>query len=212
MAMITCEGCGAEISDKATKCPKCGYELKKESEKKSLPKISKKVWIIIGCIVGVIITGFVGLKIVQAINESKMEPSDEYVLSCVEKLRGEKGKILLENDILYSVNKNGKTYVIIEFSSSDGREMAYFEDKVFVGTDTDYARIKNRDYDDVKAGRITEDEYKRILEKKISFATGDMEVAGWNLMAKMGSGGSESTHLVSAKKIGKKLGISYPKD
>lgn len=212
MAMITCESCGAEISDKAIKCPKCGHEMKKESEKKSLPKVSKKLWIIIGCIVGVIIAIFAGVKIVQAINETKMDSSDEYVLSCVEKLRSEKGRISLENDILYSVNKSGKTYVIIEFSSSDGREMAYFEDKIFVGMDTDYARIKNRDYDDVKAGRITEDEYKKILEKKVSFASGDMEVAGWNLMAKMGSGGSESTHLVSAKKIGKKLGISYPKD
>jgi len=209
MAMISCENCGAEISDKASKCPKCGHELKRESDKKTLPKISKKVWIILGGVVGVIIAIFVGVKIVQAINESKMDSSDEYVLSCVEKLRSEKGRISLENDILYSVNKNGKTYVIIEFSSSDGREMAYFEDKIFVGTDTDYERIKNRDYDDVKAGRITEDEYKKNLEKKISFATGDMEVAGWNLMAKMGSGGSETTHLVSAKKIGKKLGISY---
>lgn len=208
MAMVNCENCGAEISDKASTCPKCGIKIKKKS---LLSRIPKKTWMIAGCIIGTIIAIFIGLKIVQAINESKLDVSDEYVLKCVEILQREKGSISLENDILYSAKDYGKTYVFIEFSSRDGREMAYFENQIFIGTDTDYARIKNQDYDDVKAGRITKSEYKAILEKKVAFGEAYVEIAGWNFMEKMGGSRSENMHLVSAKKIGKKLGISYPK-
>lgn len=66
------------------------------------------------------------LRIIQAINDSKLDASDEYVLRCVEILQREKG-------------------------------------------------------------RITKSEYKAILEKKVVFSSADVEIAGWNLMAKMGS-------------------------
>lgn len=208
MAMITCENCGAEISDKALNCPKCGVKIKKKS---AVSKIGKKTWIVIGCILGIIIAGFLGIIIFQTINEAKMDSTDEYVLRCVEILMQEEGNISLENNILYSVKGEGDIYVIIEFRSSSGRDVAYFKNQKYLGTDTDYARIKNRDYDDVKAGRITQSEYKEILEKQLAFALAKGELAYWNLMAQMGSSGSENMHLVSAKKIGKKLGISYPK-
>ena len=208
MAMITCEKCGVEISDKALKCPKCGVKIKKKS---AISKIGKKTWIVIGCIFGVIIAGILGIKIFQDVNEAKLDSADEYVLRCAEILMQEEGNISLENDILYSAKDDGNTYVIIEFRSGSGRDVAYFENQKYLGTDTDYARIENRGYDDVKAGRITQSEYEEILEKKVAFGSAKVELAGWNLMAKMGSSGSENMHLVSAKKIGKKLGISYPK-
>ena len=34
MALIVCPGCGKEISDKATVCPKCGYVIEKEEQPK----------------------------------------------------------------------------------------------------------------------------------------------------------------------------------
>ena len=208
MAMISCENCGAEISDKATKCPKCGVKIKKKS---ALSKVSKKIWIVLGCIIGVVLTGFIGIRVIQAINEAQLDSTDEYVLECVEILMREEGNISLENDILYSAKDNGNTYVIIEFRSSSGSDVAYFENQNYIGTDSDYTRIKDIDYNDVKAGRVSLSEYKEILEKNIAFGSARVELAGWNLMVQMGSSGSEKMHLVSAKKIGKKIGISYPK-
>ena len=208
MAMISCENCGAEISDKATKCPKCGVKIKKKS---ALSKVSKKIWIVLGCIIGVVLTGFIGIRVIQAINEAQLDSTDEYVLECVEILMREEGNISLENDILYSAKDNGNTYVIIEFRSSSGSDVAYFENQNYIGTDSDYTRIKDIDYNDVKAGRVSLSEYKEILEKNIAFGSARVELAGWNLMVQMGSSGSGKMHLVSAKKIGKKIGISYPK-
>ena len=208
MAMISCENCGAEISDKATNCPKCGVKIKKKS---ALSKVSKKIWIVLGCIIGVVLTGFIGIRVIQAINEAQLDSTDEYVLGCVEILMREEGNISLENDILYSAKDNGNTYVIIEFRSSSGSDVAYFENQNYIGTDSDYTRIKDIDYNDVKAGRVSLREYKEILEKNIAFGSARVELAGWNLMVQMGSSGSEKMHLVSAKKIGKKIGISYPK-
>ena len=34
MALIVCPGCGKEISDKATVCPKCGHVIEKEEQPK----------------------------------------------------------------------------------------------------------------------------------------------------------------------------------
>lgn len=39
MALIKCSECGAEISEKAEACPKCGHPLRKELKK-------KRYWII----------------------------------------------------------------------------------------------------------------------------------------------------------------------
>jgi len=40
MALISCEECGAEISDKAQSCPKCGFPISKESNQQSTIKIT----------------------------------------------------------------------------------------------------------------------------------------------------------------------------
>ena len=54
MAMITCPECGKSISDRALKCPACGYPIKKVSEKKGKQQInikfSKNAVIIVSCI------------------------------------------------------------------------------------------------------------------------------------------------------------------
>lgn len=208
MALITCKNCGAEISDQALNCPKCGVMIRK---KIALPNVSKKILIVLGCIIGVLMAGFIGMRTIRARNEAKLDSTEEYVLRCVQTLMREEGNISLENDILYSAKDNGRTFVLVEFRSGSGRDMAYFENQEYIGTGTDYALIDNYDSDDVDAGRITKSEYQEILEKRASFAAADVEVAGWNLMAGMGVAGSENMRLVSAEKIGKKLGISYPK-
>lgn len=207
MARISCDNCGAEISDKALYCPKCGVKVKKRG---FLSKISKKIWITMICILGACIVIFLGSTIIQERKDAKLDSSEEYVLDCVGQLQLEKRVISLDNDILYSALDNGKVYVVIEFGSRDGHEMAYFENKVYIGTDSDYERMKNYDMDDVRAGIITLDELKAMASKKVAFATANVEIASWNIDAALGLNGTESKHLVSAKKIGKKLGIDYP--
>lgn len=89
MAMIPCKNCGAEISDKAMICPMCGVKI---NGKSTSSKGGKKIWIVLGCILGVIIAGFIVIRIIQAIKDSKFDPSEEYVLGCVETLKREKRK------------------------------------------------------------------------------------------------------------------------
>ena len=204
-----CENCQSEISDKSLYCPNCGIKIK---NKRFLSKIGKKIWIVLTLAIVVIFVGFIGFKKNQDTKEIELDPSEKYVLKCVEILQHEIGNISLENDILYSEKDSGTIYVIIEFSSKAGRDLAYFEDQVFLGTGTDYARIKNIEFDDVEAGRITNSEYMAILEQKISFSGAHLEVLAWRALSTAGSSGSESMHLVSARKIGKKLDISYPKN
>lgn len=212
MALTTCENCGAEISDTALKCPKCGKEMNKN--KKENPMTGKKSWIILACIAAVVIIVAAGYRIIQNMNHIQLDSTEEYVLDCVRDLQKQKGDISLEDDILYSVSsKNDKTYVIVDFSSSDGDERAYFEDKVYIGTDRDYARLQNYDQDDVNAGIISRDEYKEILSQEVSFAAGNIEVAAWGFMNQMGNDINEDVmRMVSAEKIGDTLGIAYPKN
>jgi ribosomal protein L40E len=42
MAIITCQECGASISDQAGKCPKCGYPIKRLRQ--SIQKITESEW------------------------------------------------------------------------------------------------------------------------------------------------------------------------
>jgi hypothetical protein len=171
--------------------------------------MNKKTKIIIACVVCIVLAVFIGVKIIWKINNTTLDSSEEYVLDCVRMLCSEKGRISLENDILYFETTENTTCVIIEFSSSSGQETAYFVNKSFIGTNTDYERIKNYDYDDVKAGRISKNEYSKILEQQMGFSDGRIALTLWDAIKKSGGSGTETAHLVSAKKIGRKLGISY---
>lgn len=43
MALIRCPECEAEVSDKATSCPKCGYPINKEAKGNVLEKVKKLI-------------------------------------------------------------------------------------------------------------------------------------------------------------------------
>ena len=174
-------------------------------------KMSKKTWIIIGSIAGVVLLALIGLAIVQVVQDSKLDASEEYVLKCVQKLKKTEGSISLTDDILYSVNDKGNKYVIVEYRSKDGLKTVYFENQVFLGTDDDYMRLEKK-YDNYDDSKKSSTEYKDLLKRLVSFSSAKVELAGWNLMANATGRGSDKTHLVSAKKIGKRLGISYPRD
>lgn len=55
MALISCEECGAEISDKAQSCPKCGFPIKKESFSMELTRGQEIIALLV---MAVIIFGF----------------------------------------------------------------------------------------------------------------------------------------------------------
>lgn len=62
MALIKCEECGKEISDKAVSCPNCGNMLKKDTYNKEI-SAAKKVAIFIIAVLAIItvyyfITGY----------------------------------------------------------------------------------------------------------------------------------------------------------
>lgn len=56
MALISCDECGAEISDQANSCPKCGFPLTKETHKNAIPnmirlKSNELITVVIACII-----------------------------------------------------------------------------------------------------------------------------------------------------------------
>lgn len=44
MAMITCPECGKQISDKADKCPNCGYPLDFKNKNENSENVKKKLF------------------------------------------------------------------------------------------------------------------------------------------------------------------------
>ncbi len=74
MALIKCKECNQKISDKAKKCPHCGYDFMKIENVKN----SKKKKIVIAlCILFVIFLISIISMIIIKINEKKYELSDE---------------------------------------------------------------------------------------------------------------------------------------
>lgn len=211
MALIKCSVCGADISEKAPICPKCGKEnqvLLAEKENASL-KWRKRIKIMIIFAVALAAVVVVGRWLIRMVEDSHFDESETYVLERMRELKSIKGAYSINGNILYSANKNGDKFVIAEIMSSDGTEIVYFKNGKYIGTDTEYERIKNRDINDYYEGRVSKSEYSDILDRKVLFAEAEVVRASWNLVANAGEAGDENTHLVSCRKIGKKLGIKY---
>ena len=215
MALIDCPECGEKISDKALVCPKCGFRVKEDNKRKGdidftvkKPNINWKRLVAVIGIAIIIVAAFFAYK---GISNSKLTDTDNYVISCIKNLKGIKNNICLENDILYSKNKDNNVYVIAEIKSSDGYEVVYFENGIYIGSDSDYATLKQYDINDVISGRISQAEYETILNKLVSFASAEVELTSWNLMMNFSGNGAENQCLVNSKKIAKAIGVSCNK-
>ena len=79
MALIKCIDCGKEFSDKADFCPNCGgpNDLKKSNKKINL-KINKKIMIIIGAILLLVVVGFILFKVLKKSEDNKFIGSWNY--------------------------------------------------------------------------------------------------------------------------------------
>ena len=73
MALISCEECGAEISDKAKSCPKCGFPIKKESFSMEFTRAQEIIALLV---MAVIIFGFHISE--QAVATESREASDDW--------------------------------------------------------------------------------------------------------------------------------------
>jgi len=67
MAMISCPECKSEISSEAEACPKCGYSLKKRSEKKASSGCA------VGCLAFIII--FIIIMVIASLSDSGSDSS-----------------------------------------------------------------------------------------------------------------------------------------
>ena len=161
----------------------------------------------------ILLTIFLILSLCSCAETGKsLDAHAQYVADCVKLLQDQAGEISLENDILYSVSEGGYRYVVIEFKSNDGYDIAYFEEGDFIGTETDKKNLDKISCDYVTTGRLTEEEYMEILDRKISLSEAKLQIARWNVIAASGNEGLEDIHLVNAEKIGKALDIAYTKN
>ena len=83
MALISCDECGAEISDRANSCPKCGFPLTKETHKNAIPnmirlKSNELITVVIACIILLILWNSS-----QIADKNRDEAHEEY-LECKE--------------------------------------------------------------------------------------------------------------------------------
>ena len=72
MALINCKSCGQTISDRATKCPYCGMELKaQEQTPVVLQKSYKKKSIFIIALIAIVIAGIIGWLYYKNVQEKR---------------------------------------------------------------------------------------------------------------------------------------------
>lgn len=199
MALIKCPNCNSDISDMASKCPKCGAEIHRDENnnssqtKKEFPKDKLiKLLIPIVCLVGLI-------AIVLAIKNNSLDDTEQYVSDCVKDLADREGNITVTDDIVYIVYSDS-VYVTIPF---DG-DRAYYVDKKYLGNESEYQRIQYKNESDYNS----RSEYGDVLQRKIDFAEANIAYSTAKLMNNAG-GASESCRYISSEKICKKLHVSY---
>lgn len=202
MALIKCSECGHDVSDKAAACPNCGCPVKVSSQgamqkasqarERSLPKIPKEKMLFVG---GIIVAGIVLGLFFKTFMSNKLNVYEKEVASCAEKLindYADKNSFRFTNNIWYAQREDG-TYVIIEYyDDNSGKNVAYFIDNVFVGTDRDYAKLESM-------GMAT--------QTMIDIGKGRIILATKNVVQNIGDPSSDSSFYVSAKKIAKRVKV-----
>ena len=87
MALINCPSCGAQISETAKRCPKCGYQVK--GEHSHIKNKNKKQLHILLFVIGGLLLLIVGtLLVADAIEKNaKQQAHEQYVKDSLEKVR-----------------------------------------------------------------------------------------------------------------------------
>lgn len=114
MALIICQECGAEISDKADICIKCGCPIEKSSKNEKKPNVKKIVTLVVAIIVVVSIG--VGILIKVSDPDSKGYYNGFKWGMTYEQVKSELGDILSSDDdkklvACHSADYEGKTGV-----------------------------------------------------------------------------------------------------
>ncbi|MEE0920087.1 MAG: hypothetical protein U0L56_08690 [Lachnospiraceae bacterium] len=156
MALVKCSECGADVSEKASICPKCGcpLDITKQVILETQKKKNKKIIIVVASILAVLILVVVGMFVVNYYNN----PSN-IAIRLVKKDFG--NNIEVEN-IYYNSEVNG---CLIKFSV-DGEEntaTVHLEDKT-VG----YQSIMD-EYTEKSENSTTDDEKKQYAEELIEY-------------------------------------------
>ena len=78
VALIPCDECGAEISDKANSCPKCGFPLKQDTDEQAISNIIRLKTNEIIALIFVCVVLTLMWNSAQTANEAYEEAEDEY--------------------------------------------------------------------------------------------------------------------------------------
>ena len=78
MALISCDECGAEISDKANSCPKCGFPLKQDTDEQAISNIIRLKTNEIIALISVCVILTLMWNSAQTANEVADEAYDDY--------------------------------------------------------------------------------------------------------------------------------------
>ena len=100
MALIICKECGNEVSDRASKCPKCGCPINNK-EYKTMEKKRKTKYVSIFCISAVIIL-FLFASIISLDSSSTQETAGSTQETIQDKIQSETAKIEEKNNFIQS--------------------------------------------------------------------------------------------------------------
>ena len=132
-SLIICPECKKEIKDSVNTCPNCGYEIKKENKKKN------KLPLIIGVIILIIVAGIIGFIILNHHNNSIKGQFDKILSSNKTEVifferkgntESDQFKELLDNDL----KEQGVSYTTIDITNTSYDDIEYIKEKLHLSS------------------------------------------------------------------------------
>ena len=129
MSLIQCKECGKEISDKAKKCPNCGFPVCTENHKTS-PTKHKHIIIPVLIFITIISIIFIAISIVLRSNNSHTK----YVTKIIS---ADLDNTIQCNKVYYSEKNNG--YIVYFVDENNSEDIATINtEKSTIGYESDY--------------------------------------------------------------------------
>ncbi len=123
MALIKCSECGADVSEKALECPKCGcpLDITKQMMSDAKKRKNKQLYALITVIIAIIIVSVAGVFFVKHDNT----PGD----MAIRIIKKDFGSNISVESIYYNAEKNG---CIVKFSANgeDNTATVHLDDKI----------------------------------------------------------------------------------